>query len=176
MGKGQEVHLVDLTGTFSDRRGPFAPATKREYYRMLGAIIPTEKYGQLFLKFYGPKDLVKENEKAFGKMIDGLILREYDPKNSPQRTELEKLRKEINLIDDELINILSSRMEVARNIGKYKKANNITILQSDRWKKVQDKYKHLANVHDLSEEFIIRFIKAVHDESINQQEKIFEGE
>lgn len=112
--------------------------------------------------------------ETFGKMIEGLVLREYDPTSNPQRSELEKLRKQINLIDDELVNILSSRMAVARNIGEYKKANNITILQSDRWKSVQDKYKHMAQVHDLSEDFIIRFIKAVHDESINQQEKIFE--
>lgn len=112
--------------------------------------------------------------EVFGKMIDNLILREYDPTNNPKRTELEKLRKKINLIDDELINILSSRMAVARNIGEYKKENNITILQSDRWKLIQDKYKHMAQVHDLSEDFIIRFIKAVHDESINQQEKIFQ--
>lgn len=114
--------------------------------------------------------------EVFGKMIENLILREYDPTNNPQRSELEKLRKKINLIDDELINILSSRMAVARNIGEYKKENNITILQSDRWKLIQDKYRHMAQVHDLSEDFIIRFIKAVHDESINQQERIFENE
>jgi chorismate mutase len=112
--------------------------------------------------------------EVFGKLIESLILREYDPTNNPQRTELEKLRKKINLIDDELVNILSSRMAVARDIGEYKKANNITILQSDRWKLVQDKYRHMAKVHDLSEEFIIRFIKSVHDESINQQERVFE--
>ena len=112
--------------------------------------------------------------KVFGELIKNLILREYDPSNTPQRTEMEKLRKQINLIDDELINLLSSRMAVARSIGEYKKENNITILQSDRWKLIQDRYRHMAKVHDLSEDFIIRFIKSVHDESINQQEKIFE--
>jgi chorismate mutase len=112
--------------------------------------------------------------EVFGKMIHSLVLREYDPSNNPQRTELEKLRKEINLIDDELISILSSRMAVARNIGEYKKENNITILQSDRWKLILDKYKDRAKAHNLSEDFITRFIKAVHDESINQQEQVFE--
>lgn len=112
--------------------------------------------------------------RVFGEMIDDLILREYDPTNNPQRTQLEKLRKQINLIDDELISILSSRMAVARDIGSYKKDNNITILQSDRWKEILDKYKEKAKAHSLSDEFITRFIKAVHDESINQQEKIFE--
>lgn len=113
--------------------------------------------------------------KVFGEMIKNLILREYDPSNNPQRSELDKMRKQINLIDDELISILSSRMVIARNIGEYKKENNITILQSDRWKEILEKYKTRAKAHNLSDEFITKFIKAVHDESINQQEKIFEG-
>ncbi|MEE9439598.1 MAG: chorismate mutase [Saprospiraceae bacterium] len=110
--------------------------------------------------------------EVFGDMINNLILRAYDPKNNPQRTVLEKLRKEINLIDDELISILSSRMKVARDIGAYKKDNNITILQPDRWNQILEKYKKKASAHELSDEFIIKFIKAVHDESINQQEDI----
>jgi len=87
--------------------------------------------------------------------------------------ELEKLRKQINLIDDELISMLSSRMNVAREIGRYKKDNNITILQSDRWAHILEKYKKKGADQDLGEDFITRFIKAVHDESIDQQEAEF---
>lgn len=112
--------------------------------------------------------------EVYGKMIENLILRDYNPKDNPQRTELEKLRKEINLIDDELMTLLSSRMAIARNIGAYKKENNVTILQSARWQEILEKYKQKAKSHDLSDEFITRFIKAVHDESINQQEQVFE--
>lgn len=112
--------------------------------------------------------------EVFGDMVNALVLRAYDPTNNPQRTELEKLRKEINLIDDELISMLSSRMSVARKIGGYKKENGITILQSDRWKQILEKYKTRAKAHDLSEDFITKFIKAVHDESIDQQEKVFD--
>ena len=112
--------------------------------------------------------------KAFGELINNLIMREeYDPNHYPQRSELEKLRKKINLIDDELLLMLASRMAVAREIGNYKKENNVTILQSDRWKLILDKYKNAAKIHGLSEDFIVRFIKSVHNESINQQEKIF---
>lgn len=66
---GQEVHVVDLAGTFKDQRGPFAPATLKEKYRMLGAIIVTEKSGQYFVKFYGPEATVTANEKAFNEML-----------------------------------------------------------------------------------------------------------
>ncbi|REK12277.1 MAG: hypothetical protein DWQ37_12515 [Planctomycetota bacterium] len=68
----QEVYLVDISGTFSDRRGPFAPAVERPDYRMLAAIIPTAGGGDQFIKFYGPAKTVAENQQAFRKMIDGL--------------------------------------------------------------------------------------------------------
>ncbi len=70
---GQEVHLVDITGTFKDQpRGPFGPTTLRDNYRMLGAIISTEKRGQYFVKMYGPRKTIAANEKAFNEMINTL--------------------------------------------------------------------------------------------------------
>jgi hypothetical protein len=69
---GQVIHFVDVSGTFSDQAGPFAPAVKREGYRMLGLIIPREKNGQYFVKFYGPKETMESHEKEFQKMIDSL--------------------------------------------------------------------------------------------------------
>jgi len=69
---GQEVHLVDLAGTYKDQRGPFAPAVTREGYRMLGAIIVTQNRGNYFVKFYGPQATVSANEKTFREMLDSL--------------------------------------------------------------------------------------------------------
>jgi hypothetical protein len=69
---GQKVYLVDISGTYKDQPGPFAPAVKRDDYRMLAAIISTEKNGQYFVKFYGPKATVGKNEEAFKKMIGSL--------------------------------------------------------------------------------------------------------
>lgn len=66
---GQEVHRVDISGTFSDRRGPLAPAIERKDYRMLGAIVVTEDLGQYFVKYYGPRKTIAANEAAF----DGLL-------------------------------------------------------------------------------------------------------
>jgi hypothetical protein len=68
---GEEVHWVDISGTFKDQRGPVAPAVERPKYRMLAAIIAT-KSGNYFIKFYGPERTVADNEKAFQAMIDGL--------------------------------------------------------------------------------------------------------
>lgn len=110
--------------------------------------------------------------EVLGQLIEDLVLREYDPENVPEKDKLAQLRSQIDLVDDELINLLSSRMNIARDIGKFKKENNITILQSARWNDILDKYIAKAKKADLSEDFITKIIKSVHDESINQQENI----
>ncbi len=69
---GQDVHLVDISGTFKDQRGPAAPAVERPKYRMLGAIVPTANAGTYFIKFYGPERTVADNEKAFVTMLESL--------------------------------------------------------------------------------------------------------
>ena len=69
---GEEVHLVDLSGTYKDQRGPAAPAVERPKYRMLAAIIATKGAGNYFIKFYGPERTIAEQESAFVKMIESL--------------------------------------------------------------------------------------------------------
>ncbi len=69
---GHDVHLVDISGTYRDRRGPMAPAVERPKYRMLAAIIDTDSRGTYYIKFYGPQRTVAQNEKAFLAMIEGL--------------------------------------------------------------------------------------------------------
>ncbi|MEQ8791520.1 MAG: hypothetical protein RIC55_34975 [Pirellulaceae bacterium] len=72
---GQQVHVVKLAGTFRDQLGPFAPATYRKDYRMLGAIIVTEKMGRYYVKMVGPKETVDAHEKAFQGVIDSLTIK-----------------------------------------------------------------------------------------------------
>jgi hypothetical protein len=69
---GQDIHLVDISGTYKDQRGPMAPAVERPKYRMLAAIVATKGLGNYFIKFYGPQRTVADNEAAFVKMIEGL--------------------------------------------------------------------------------------------------------
>ncbi|MCB1089207.1 MAG: hypothetical protein KDM63_19375 [Verrucomicrobiae bacterium] len=68
---GQAVHLVDIRGTYADGR-PFGPKTQRPHYRMLAAIITTEKFGNYFVKYYGPEETVDKHEAAFKKTIASL--------------------------------------------------------------------------------------------------------
>lgn len=72
---GNEVHIVDLSGTYKDSpAGPFAggKTTLRKDYRMLGAIIVTKDSGNYFLKLYGPKATIGEAEKGFDELVSSL--------------------------------------------------------------------------------------------------------
>ena len=69
---GQVVHLVDFSGDYNDARGPFVPGVVRENYRMMAAIVVTEKLGQYFIKAYGPAATMEANKKAFHEMVQSL--------------------------------------------------------------------------------------------------------
>jgi chorismate mutase len=112
----------------------------------------------------------------YGKLIESLVIRDDNPNSGKEKTKLDRLRKEIDMIDEEIMNILASRMKISREIGQYKKENNMTILQSERWKEVLQKYFDRGSQSGLGAEFITRVIKSIHDESIEQQEKVMIGE
>lgn len=114
--------------------------------------------------------------EVLGKMITDMVLREGYEDEPIKQSEIEYLREEINHIDEELINLLSNRMKIARQIGEYKKNNNMTILQQKRWNAIIEKSKEQAAKSGLSEAFIIRFISAIHSESIDQQSDVFKEE
>ncbi len=114
--------------------------------------------------------------EVYGEMIADLIIREYSPNDLKSKSKLERLRKEIDMIDEEIMGILASRMKIAREIGQYKKENNMTILQTDRWKEVLSKFVERGTQNGLGEEFITKIIKSIHDESIEQQGSIMTKE
>ncbi len=111
--------------------------------------------------------------EVLGSMITEMVLRKSYQDKPEFQNELSKLREDIDQIDEELINLLSNRMKASREIGSYKKKNNITILQKRRWEQIIKKSKAQASQCGLSEKFIMDFIDAIHLESIDQQQQIF---
>jgi chorismate mutase len=91
------------------------------------------------------------------------------------RESLENLRAQINVVDDQLIELLGKRMEVADKIGALKKEQNVAVLQSRRWNEILGNMVLEGNSKGLSEEFVLKMFKAIHQESINHQEKIING-
>lgn len=86
--------------------------------------------------------------------------------------KLRNLRAQIDLIDSELLDLLSRRMLVADEIGLVKKEQNVAILQNERWNDILAKMIREGEEQGLSDEFIQRIFKAIHQESINHQKKV----
>ncbi len=110
--------------------------------------------------------------EVLGEMMSSIIWRKEDINSEEYHAALEKLRQQINHLDDELMQILSQRMKIAEKIGEYKKNNNITILQTNRWNEILERAFNRGDKIGLSKEFITRYFDAVHMESINHQNKI----
>lgn len=89
--------------------------------------------------------------------------------------KLNGLRAQINVLDKQLIDLLADRMEVVENIGQVKKAGNVAILQRTRWKEVIQKVLDLGSEQGLSQEFVEKIFKSIHQESIDHQHKIVNG-
>ncbi len=100
------------------------------------------------------------------------VWRKEDISSEEFHASMEKLRQQINHLDDELMQILGQRMKVADKIGQYKKENNITILQTNRWNAILERALQKGEKLGLSKEFITKYFDAVHMESINHQNKI----
>ncbi|GAB3196181.1 3-deoxy-7-phosphoheptulonate synthase [Pontibacter aydingkolensis] len=110
--------------------------------------------------------------ERLAEMIDGLVLRNgYSDKVITDDT-LQELRNQVDQFDSELLTILSQRMQVVENIGQYKKDNRLTILQASRWNDVLDKSFKQGEKLGLSRDFIEKYLKAVHQESINHQSAV----
>lgn len=88
--------------------------------------------------------------------------------------ELEQLRASIDRLDGEIFALIAQRMNVAEEIGRLKRVNNLTILQSGRWQEVVERVTNEAAQHGLSREFTSRILEAIHIESIERQNKIMQ--
>ncbi len=109
--------------------------------------------------------------EVLNEILDRLIWRKENAAINEHQT-LQNLRIQIDQLDDELFQVLSKRMQIADAIGAYKKENNITIFQAVRWNDILTKAYAKNSKLGLSDEFIKKYLEAVHLESINHQNKV----
>jgi len=107
-----------------------------------------------------------------GELMKKLIIRDVSNDNKEFKESLEELRTKIDAIDSKILATVQDRMDIVKEIGKNKKENNIQILQSDRWAAIIEKAKQKAESNGLSDEFVEKLFKAIHQESINIQTEI----
>ena len=85
---------------------------------------------------------------------------------------LEDLRERIDGLDEKILTLMSERMSVARNIGQYKKDNNMTVLQVERWSEILKTRLQSGEIKELDRDFILKLYALIHDESIRQQTEV----
>lgn len=90
-------------------------------------------------------------------------------------SKLNAFRKEINEKDDQLLETLAERMQIVANIGMAKKESNVAVLQNTRWNEILQKVVEKGEEQGLTQGFIEKIFKAIHQESIVHQEKIING-
>ena len=110
--------------------------------------------------------------KTLINLMKDLVIRKESLEEKSFINELENLRIKIDNADSQILDIIGNRMKVSEEIGKIKKKQNVAILQSARWNDILEKMISDGKEKGLSEDFILKIFKAIHQESINHQEKI----
>ena len=85
---------------------------------------------------------------------------------------ISQLRKQIDELDNQVMDILAKRMRVCREIGQYKKEHNMTVLQAQRYNEILDKRGAQGSLCGMDSEFVKKIYEAIHEESVRQQIEI----
>lgn len=110
--------------------------------------------------------------QQYGQLIEGLVRRRPTTDDIEYQEHIDHLRRQIDDIDDDVLNLLARRMQMAEKIGEYKKRNNIAILQTSRWSEILERAVAKGRLKGLSEDFVTTLLRAVHQESIDRQEQV----
>ncbi len=105
-------------------------------------------------------------------LLKRLIHREPQSNDPVFLHSLEAFRDKIDNLDHKLIEVLAERMSIVRQIGEYKRVNNITILQSSRWNQILDERMAKARAMGLGDAIMKEILDQVHQESIRQQTEV----
>jgi len=110
--------------------------------------------------------------QRLSEILANLVVREKDIKNPEFISKLDSLRTQIDDSDEKLLEILTERFKLISEIGHYKKENNSTILQPERWFEILNDRKQLGEEMGLNTDFIDHLLKLIHKESVALQTKI----
>ena len=98
-------------------------------------------------------------------ILDRLVVRE----NVEMTESLSALRKQIDELDNELMNLLTRRMRVSREIATYKKEHDMAVVQTGRYSEILDKRGAQGVLCGMDAEFVKKIYEAIHEESVRQQ-------
>ena len=104
-----------------------------------------------------------------------VVVKDKDSDAPEWKENIDQLRAKIDVIDENILYALGSRMNISRQIGEFKKTNNIAILQTTRWDEVQGKVIAKGKEHGLPEDFLKTVFNAIHEVSVEIQNEIISG-
>ena len=107
---------------------------------------------------------------ALKEILGNLVVRKAIDLTDSFQKQLGKLRLQIDELDGKIIDILGKRMKIVDEIGTLKQQHNVAILQTERWQQILETMTAEGQNRNLSEEFILRLFKAIHQESIAHQQ------
>jgi len=113
--------------------------------------------------------------ERLGEILSELKIREASSSDPIFNDHLDDLRKKIDGLDRELLEVLAARMAVVEKIGEYKRENNVTTFQVKRWDEIMKNRAELAAKMNLSPEYITEIYKIIHEESIRKQTEIMKN-
>lgn len=101
------------------------------------------------------------------------VLKMLVVRDNTQTTEnISVLRRQIDEIDDQLLSLLATRMKVSKEIGAYKKENNMPILQTGRYNDILENRGRKGQNMGLSPDFVANIMKTIHEESVKVQMEV----
>jgi chorismate mutase len=112
---------------------------------------------------------------GFDSLINSLEIREEQVLSQELKDRMTELRTKIDGLDSQILDLISARMGVAREIGQYKKEHGITILQLERWMEIVKTRSFRGEKLGLSDEFIEHYLEQLHRESILHQTRVMNG-
>ncbi len=108
-------------------------------------------------------------------LYNRIVVKDKDSDAREWKENIDQLRAKIDVIDENLLYTLGSRIKISRQIGEYKKANNIAILQTSRWDSILQKVIAKGVEYGLEEKFVKAFFTAIHEASVEVQNEIISG-
>ncbi len=109
-------------------------------------------------------------------LMDTLVIRKATTDDKGFLNQLEELRNQIDSIDYQLIELISSRMNIAEKIGDYKFSNNVTILQMERWLEILRTRTEHGGMLKLEASFVEKIMTLLHQESIRIQTSVLNNQ
>lgn len=157
---------------------PSHMAGKRAYLSELAQMAMDLKYDGLIVESHIDPDKAWSDAAqqltpaAFGELLDHLQIRQLASSDLEFKGAVEQFRNNIDSVDRQIVEMLAARMSLVEKLAEYKRDNNVSLFQPDRWKEILDSRKQLGTKLNLYPELVEEIYKIIHMESIRKQTEV----